>query len=113
MKNCNLQGKTVLVTGASSGLGEALCVELIHQGAKVVGVARNQDAFLEITQNLGENFSSFVCDVACRQDVAKLFVWMKEKDLFPDIFSSMQGLQGTLLLKRLDLTWENIVKFLM
>jgi NAD(P)-dependent dehydrogenase (short-subunit alcohol dehydrogenase family) len=36
-----LEGKAVLVTGASRGLGEALMKRLARKGAKVVGVARN------------------------------------------------------------------------
>lgn len=36
-----LEGKAVLVTGASRGLGEALMKELARKGARVVGVARN------------------------------------------------------------------------
>ncbi|WP_224370602.1 SDR family NAD(P)-dependent oxidoreductase [Hyalangium versicolor] len=36
-----LEGKAVLVTGASRGLGEALMKELVRKGARVVGVARH------------------------------------------------------------------------
>jgi NAD(P)-dependent dehydrogenase (short-subunit alcohol dehydrogenase family) len=36
-----LEGKAVLVTGASRGLGEALMKRLARKGAKVVGVSRN------------------------------------------------------------------------
>lgn len=36
-----LEGKAVLVTGASRGLGEALMKELARKGARVVGVSRN------------------------------------------------------------------------
>lgn len=35
-----LAGKTILVTGASSGLGEHLCSMLKSQGARVIGLAR-------------------------------------------------------------------------
>jgi NAD(P)-dependent dehydrogenase (short-subunit alcohol dehydrogenase family) len=36
-----LEGKAVLVTGASRGLGEALMKQLARKGARVVGVSRN------------------------------------------------------------------------
>ncbi len=32
-----LQGKTLLVTGASSGIGQALCELLVERGANVLG----------------------------------------------------------------------------
>jgi NAD(P)-dependent dehydrogenase (short-subunit alcohol dehydrogenase family) len=36
-----MQGKTVVVTGATSGIGEVAAVELARQGARIVFVARN------------------------------------------------------------------------
>ena len=35
--------QTALVTGASSGIGESLCRELVSRGWRVVGVARSID----------------------------------------------------------------------
>ncbi|MES2980953.1 MAG: SDR family NAD(P)-dependent oxidoreductase [Verrucomicrobiota bacterium] len=35
-----LTGKTILVTGASSGIGQALCEQLLAKGAAVLGVTR-------------------------------------------------------------------------
>ena len=36
------RGKTIVVTGATRGIGRALCQQLLAQGAQVIGVARNQ-----------------------------------------------------------------------
>src|SRR5271155_4164789 len=33
--------KTVIVTGASRGIGQAICIAFAREGAKVVGVARS------------------------------------------------------------------------
>ncbi|MDE1986161.1 MAG: SDR family oxidoreductase [Alphaproteobacteria bacterium] len=44
-----MQGKTVVITGATSGIGEVAAVQLAEQGARVVFVARNpfrRDALL-------------------------------------------------------------------
>jgi len=41
MKLTQLKGKTVLVTGASSGIGKACALAFAHCGCQVVGVSRN------------------------------------------------------------------------
>lgn len=38
-----LKGKIALVTGASEGIGAAICRELVKQGMTVLGCARNKD----------------------------------------------------------------------
>lgn len=56
-----LEGGTALVTGASSGLGFALAVELAKRGAKVIGVARR--ATPEIVAQLREASGSDAIDM--------------------------------------------------
>ena len=40
MNDMRLKNKTVVVTGASRGIGQSICVAFAREGAKVVGVAR-------------------------------------------------------------------------
>ena len=37
-----MQGKTVIITGATSGIGEVAAVRLAEQGARIVFIARDQ-----------------------------------------------------------------------
>ncbi len=39
----NLQGKTVLITGASGGIGEKICQQLATAGAKIIALGREED----------------------------------------------------------------------
>lgn len=43
----SLEGKTILVTGASSGIGKATAIECSRMGAKVILLARNEDRLRE------------------------------------------------------------------
>uniref|UniRef100_A0A7E4V4G3 Dehydrogenase/reductase SDR family protein 7-like n=1 Tax=Panagrellus redivivus TaxID=6233 RepID=A0A7E4V4G3_PANRE len=48
----NLQDKTVLISGASSGLGRALAFEFYKRGAKVIVVARSLDKLAQLCADL-------------------------------------------------------------
>ena len=51
----SLEGKTALVTGANTGLGQGICVAYAKAGANVIGVARRscEDTAAKIADNAG------------------------------------------------------------
>ena len=48
-----MQGKNILVTGASSGIGKETALYLAKQGATVVLVARNETRLKEVKNAIG------------------------------------------------------------
>ena len=59
-----LNGKTILVTGASSGIGRATAIECSKMGAKVVATGRNKERLEETLNNLyGEGHHIIICDI--------------------------------------------------
>ncbi len=62
----SLDGATVLVTGASSGIGKAICARLVEDGANVLGVTRRPSA-------LEEDISPIEADLSKRDEVAGVF----------------------------------------
>ena len=54
------KGKKVLITGASSGIGEALAIDLNLKGAIVIMCARNFEALLRVQDKFYNNIPSFV-----------------------------------------------------
>jgi NAD(P)-dependent dehydrogenase (short-subunit alcohol dehydrogenase family) len=66
-------GSRVVVTGASSGIGEATARLFVREGARVVLVARRTDRLEELAAELGgpDRALSFPCDVADDRAVAE------------------------------------------
>jgi len=67
-----LTDKTVIVTGASSGIGEATALELGARGAKVVCCARRLERLHELVERIvqrGGHAVSRRCDVTKREEV--------------------------------------------
>lgn len=61
----SLEGKTILVTGASSGIGRATAIECSKLGAQVVITARNEQRLKETFDELeGDNHQMVICDLA-------------------------------------------------
>mgnify|MGYP001547715686 FL=1 len=60
----SVDGKTVMITGASRGIGEAAARAFAQAGANVVLVARGQDAIAEIAGSIGEKALAIPCDVS-------------------------------------------------
>lgn len=59
-----LSGKTVLITGASRGIGAAAAREFAEAGAKVALVARSAEAIAELAGEIGESAIAIPCDIA-------------------------------------------------
>lgn len=71
----SLEGKTILVTGSTSGIGRATAVECSRMGAKVIVTGRNEERAIE-TLNLlsGEGHFYVVTDLSTVEGVNKLVI---------------------------------------
>lgn len=69
----SLNGKTILVTGASSGIGRAVAIECSKIGATVIAVARNEERLKETVAMMEPGNGSYnVCDLTDSKSVDKL-----------------------------------------
>ncbi|XP_029206650.2 linear gramicidin synthase subunit D-like [Acropora millepora] len=109
----SLGGKVAIVTGASSGIGEAVARALAENGAKVVLAARRKDRLDKIRDEIaemGDVAVSVATDVVNRQEVLDLVAHTK-KTLGPvDIIVNCAGLGYYTTLKNCLLDeWERMV----
>ena len=69
----SLEGKTILVTGASSGIGRATAIECSKMGAKVVVTARNDERLKQTLETLeGEGHQMILCDLTNEENLNAL-----------------------------------------
>ena len=76
MSNYNpfsLEGKTILVTGASSGIGQATAIECSKMGAKLIITGRNQERLQETFSQLeGKGHLQIAAELTKADDVSNL-----------------------------------------
>ena len=91
------RGKTVVITGASSGMGKDLAVLLASFGANVALIARRQSLLDEAQsecQAAGGEAASFVGDVTDADGMARMRDAVLERWGFADIVIANAGVGG-------------------
>lgn len=69
----SLNGKTILVTGASSGIGRATAIECSKLGAKLIITGRNAERLNETMEMLsGEGHTLVTGDLTSQEDIDKI-----------------------------------------
>ena len=69
----SLEGKTILVTGASSGIGRSTAIECSKMGATLVITGRNAERLQETFEALeGEGHQQVIADLSEEPDIAEL-----------------------------------------
>ena len=95
----DLTGKSILVTGASSGIGKSIAKYLSEMGATVILVARSEERLNELSKTLPNN--SFVCryDLIDLENIEDIYKYIKGLDIKLDGFVHCAGLLKSLPLK--------------
>jgi NAD(P)-dependent dehydrogenase (short-subunit alcohol dehydrogenase family) len=69
----SLENKTILVTGASSGIGRAIAIECSKMGANIIISARNEERLNETLSYMKDgNHSIIIADVSNTEDLTRL-----------------------------------------
>jgi meso-butanediol dehydrogenase/(S,S)-butanediol dehydrogenase/diacetyl reductase len=103
-------GKIALVTGAGSGIGEAVAIRLAQEGAHTVLVGRTREKLEAVAEKIGGS-SSTVCtaDVTNEQEVRQLSLFLQERFGQIDILVNNAG--GSKHNKWLEITskeWDDV-----
>lgn len=80
----SLEGKTILITGASSGIGQATAIECSKMGAHVIITGRNKERLYETFNQLDTSFSQshqqIIADLSNPEEVSQLVEQINKLD---------------------------------
>lgn len=105
--DADLTGKTVVITGATGGLGRSTATTLGEMGARVIVVARDQDKLDETVAEIGTRAVSIRADLSLMSEIRRLAERLQEEEridvmvnnvgvLFPERRMTSEGLERTL-----------------
>ena len=108
-----LDGKIVLVTGATRGIGKAIALTMGKAGATVIGTATSEAGASNISQMLDdENISGkgIVLDVTDNDQISKLDETIKKDFGSVDILVNNAGItRDNILIRMKEDEWEDII----
>jgi len=91
-----MQGKKCLVTGATSGIGEAIALALAQKGAEIIIVSRNEEKCARIVSQIQEQsgnsaISYFRANLSSQQGIRLLAAEVKKKYSTLDVLVNNAG----------------------
>ena len=94
-----MKGKTVLITGASKGIGAAAAQAFADTGANVALVARSTDLIADLAGKIGERAIAIPCDVS------------RFHEMLADIIQETSGAKGAVFAPAVALLVEgNVIR---
>ncbi len=106
----SFEGKIVLVTGASRGIGRAIAETFVARGAKVIGTATSESGAEAISGYLGANGKGFMLNVVEAQSIDSVLASIRAEFGEIDILVNNAGItRDNLLMRMKDDEWEDIL----
>src|SRR5258705_12192254 len=87
-----LKGKTVVITGGSTGVGLAIAKRFVTEGAYVFITGRRQAELDAAVKEIGENVTGVQGDVAKLSDLDRLYATVKAKKGRIDVLFANAGI---------------------
>lgn len=95
------QGKVAVVTGATSGIGGAICTALCRAGMTVCGIARRKDKIEELRLQLfgsSGHLFAVACDITSEEAIKQSFNWIEKTLGGIDLLVNNAGVRSNAML---------------
>lgn len=81
MLDTKLNEKTILITGATSGIGKTMLNQFVSQGANVVAVGRNEEKLIDLQEKYSKSVYTLRYDFMDIENIENIFRFCKENEL--------------------------------
>lgn len=110
----NVKNKNILITGASSGLGQHIATLFAQQGANIIICARRETRLKQLEQQLQQQYQAkvhtFVLDINDRKAVSHMLNSLETAGVEIDVLINNAGVSDTKrFLDYTDSDWDTIV----
>ena len=91
----SLEGKTILITGASSGIGRQCALDCSKMGAKLIAIGRNKAKLQKVCEEMVGNYDSYSFDLNNIEGIQDLTKTITQKHGKLDGFIHAAGIEVT------------------
>lgn len=101
---------TVLVTGASRGIGQAIASEMVSAGYRVLGTATSEAGRQQVSDQLGDNGRGYTLRLSDDQSVSQCLSALKADNETPLVLINNAGITKDNLMMRMKLEeWHDVL----
>jgi len=102
--------KTVLVTGASRGIGRAIADLFIEQGAYVIGTSTSESVANSLSEHFAGKGKGLVLNQACNDSIASFSEALSDGNT-PEILINNAGItRDNLMMRMKDEEWDDVIE---
>ena len=101
---------TILVTGASRGIGQAIASEMVSAGYRVLGTATSEAGRQQVSDQLGDNGRGYTLRLGDDQSVSQCLSALKADNETPLVLINNAGITKDNLMMRMKLEeWHDVL----
>lgn len=97
-----------IVTGASSGIGKDITLELVRRGYEIIAVSKEQDKLDELKKEVPQVVQCIAMDLSNRENCFKLYDMLKDEDIDILVNNAGFGTVGKFVETNLDFETQMI-----